>query len=172
MNLFLATKVRERFYALGPFRRKWKYRGHWRFRSLVMGGFLRLQQTLTSCVAPLEKFTRLRQPVKSGNSTLITISRTKLFMRPHGGEFSRRGPRGSTRTPFSRIFVSFYHRLRKRPRHFRIKQDTRRTRPRKESLMVFNNLDLELRWKSNREPAAIIIRIHARLIMTCELLNR
>lgn len=115
MNPFLATKVRERFYAgsdlFGGNESTESIDG-----SLAVGGFLRLQQTLTSCVAPLEEFTSLRQPVKSGNSTLITISRTKLFMRPHGGEFSHKDPRGSTRIPFSRILVSFYlHRLRERP---------------------------------------------------------
>lgn len=45
----------------------------------MVGGSLRLQQTLTSCVAPLEEFTSLRQPVKGGNTILITISRTKLL---------------------------------------------------------------------------------------------
>jgi len=61
---------------LGPFPSDESAGG--RCRSLAVGGSVRLQQTLTPCVAPLGNFTSLRQPVKGGNMTLITISRTKL----------------------------------------------------------------------------------------------
>jgi len=73
------------------------------------GGWFLATSALTSCVAPLEEFTSLRQPVKGGNTTLITISRTKLLH-----ETARlHSPRPTwLQTPFSWIFVSFFHRLR------------------------------------------------------------
>lgn len=95
-----------------------------RCRSLVVGGSLRLQQTLTSCVAPLEEFTSLRQPVKGGNTTLITISRTKLH------ETTRRcihpDPRGSVPGPFFLDLRIILPSSTTPPRQFRIKQDVRR----------------------------------------------
>lgn len=107
-----------------------------RCRSLVVGGSLRLQQTLTSCVAPLEEFTSLRQPVKGGNTTLITISRTQLLH-----ETTRccihPGPRGSARTPFFldlRIILPSSTTL----RQFRMKQDVRRAITGRESLWEFS----------------------------------
>lgn len=47
-------------------------------RFLSVGGSRWLQQTLTSRVTAARKFTSLRQSVKGGNPTLITVSRTEL----------------------------------------------------------------------------------------------
>lgn len=60
-------------------------------RFLSVGGSRWLQQTLTSRVTAARKFTSLRQSVKGGNPTLITVSRTELRSTgcstdPHGIE--------------------------------------------------------------------------------------
>lgn len=119
---FPAIKVYERLFLQDPFRAtKAPAAGA---GSLVVGGSVRLQQTLTSCVAPLGKFTSLRQPVKGGNTTLITISRAKLHettlrsIQPWTHVVCRASP-----------FFSDLHIILPSSttlRHFRIKQDVRR----------------------------------------------